>query len=165
MLTLSAVTTTALQALARKQQLTLATLLNAAWTLLLSHYSGREEVLYGCFCAGRPPTLPGSEYIVGFFPNILPLRVQVPAEAQLISWLKQLQMQLVELREFDYTPLMSIKKWLGLPEEAPPFQSYLVVVEYPLFAYGGVGEKRARISPSVPWIPISHLLQRNIRSG
>lgn len=114
-LTLSAVTLAALQALARKQQLTLATLLNAAWVLVVRSYSERDEVLFGNFCAGRPPTMPGSEYIVGFFPNILPLRIRIPAEAPLMTWLKALQVQMVELREFDYTPLMSIKKWMGLP--------------------------------------------------
>ncbi len=140
-LPLSAGTTTALQSLARKQQLTLATLLNAAWALIVSLASGQEDVVFGHLCSGRPPSLAGSEYMVGFFNNILPLRVQVLPEVHMLPWLKQLQGRMIELREYEYSPLMQIKEWIGLPAAAPLFESYVVFENFPVYSYKGVGSK------------------------
>jgi acyl-CoA synthetase (AMP-forming)/AMP-acid ligase II/SAM-dependent methyltransferase/aryl carrier-like protein len=139
-LLLSAVTTTALQSLARRKQLTLATLLNGAWALIVSRISGQEDVVFGHLCSGRPP-LVGSEYMMGFFNNILPLRVQVPPEASLLTWLKQLQAQMVELRDYEYSPLMQVKDWIGLPDADPLFESYVVFENFPLYNYEAVGGK------------------------
>ncbi|MEY3826301.1 MAG: hypothetical protein RLZZ148_1115, partial [Cyanobacteriota bacterium] len=58
---LSVTTTEALNALARQQQLTLNNLVQGAWALLLSRYSGEEDVLFGVTVSGRPPELPGVE--------------------------------------------------------------------------------------------------------
>ncbi|HJT56493.1 MAG TPA: amino acid adenylation domain-containing protein [Ktedonobacteraceae bacterium] len=140
-LPLSVTTTTGLQSLARKQQLTLATLLNSAWALLVSRYSESEDVIFGTLVSGRPPTLAGSEYMVGFFNNILPLRVQVSPEARLNSWLLNIQARMVELREYEYTPLLKVKEWLGLPKTASLFESYIVFENFPRYSYDAVGGK------------------------
>ena len=49
------------QLLARQQQLTLSTFLQGAWALLLSEYSGADDVIFGMVVAGRPPELAGVE--------------------------------------------------------------------------------------------------------
>src|SRR6266850_834097 len=77
-LKLSAATTSALNAWARTHHLTLNTLAQAAWAILLSRYSGDEDVVYGATVSGRPPDLPGVEAMVGLFINTLPVRVRVP---------------------------------------------------------------------------------------
>jgi hypothetical protein len=140
-LPLSITTTTGLQSLARKQQLTLATLLNCAWALLVSRYSECEDVTFGTLVLGRPPTLAGSEFMVGFFNNILPLRVQISPETRLNTWLLDIQARMVELREYEYTPLLKIKEWLGLPETASLFESYVVFENFPRYSYDAVGGK------------------------
>ncbi|NEP37202.1 condensation domain-containing protein, partial [Moorena sp. SIO3B2] len=58
-LTLGVKTTKALQSLVRQHRLTIATLVNAAWALLLSRYSGESEVLFGVTVSGRPANLLG----------------------------------------------------------------------------------------------------------
>ena len=56
---LSAATSAALQNLARSQRVTLSTVLQAVWAVLLTRYSGQDDVVFGVTVSGRPPTLPG----------------------------------------------------------------------------------------------------------
>ncbi|MBD2040608.1 condensation domain-containing protein, partial [Microcoleus sp. FACHB-672] len=132
-ISLSPSITAALQSLARQHQLTLNTLVQGAWALLLSRYSGEEDVVFGATVSGRPPDLLGAESIVGMFINTLPMRVSMPAEASILSWLKQLQFQQVELREYEYSPLVEIQhQWSQLPHNIPLFESIIVFENYPV---------------------------------
>src|SRR5262245_24981075 len=85
-LQLSAATTTALQSLARQHHLTLNTLVQGAWALLLSRYSGEEDVVFGVTVSGRPTTLAGAASMVGLFINTLPARVHVSGQIPLLPW-------------------------------------------------------------------------------
>ncbi|RKH88933.1 condensation domain-containing protein, partial [Corallococcus sp. AB038B] len=80
--------TASLLSFARQHQLTLHTLALASWGLVLAHYSGEQDVVFGNTVAGRPPELPGSDTLVGVFINTLPTRVRVPSgSAPLLPWL------------------------------------------------------------------------------
>src|SRR6185503_2677559 len=80
-----------LQSYARRQQVTLNTVVQGAWAILLSRYSGREEVVYGVTVSGRPAELAGVEQMVGMFINTLPVRVKVDGQARVDEWFKELQ--------------------------------------------------------------------------
>jgi len=131
---LSATTTAALYSLTRQHQLTLNTLVQGAWTLLLSRYSGQEDVVFGATVSGRPATLAGVESMVGLFINTLPVRVQVSPTAYLLPWLKQLQAQQVELRQYEYSSLIQVQGWSEVPRGLPLFESIVVFENYPLDA-------------------------------
>ena len=124
-LRLSRAATAALQSLAREQRLTLNTLVQGAWALLLSRYSGEEDVIFGATVSGRPPDLAGVESMVGLFINTLPVRVQVAADDSLLPWLKRLQSQMVELRQYEYSPLVEVQRWSEIPRGLPLFESIL----------------------------------------
>jgi amino acid adenylation domain-containing protein/non-ribosomal peptide synthase protein (TIGR01720 family) len=124
----------ALQALGRSRQLTLNTLVQGAWALLLSRYSGEAEVLFGVTVAGRPPELAGVDSMVGLFINTLPARVEVPAGAGLCDWLRGLQERQLEMRQYESTPLVRIQGWSEVPARAPLFESILVFENYPMEA-------------------------------
>ena len=96
---LSTSTTSALQFLAQEQRLTLNTIVQGAWALLLSHYSGENDVVFGVTVSGRPADLPEVETMVGLFINTLPLRVGVSPEARILPWLKWIQVRQVEMRQ------------------------------------------------------------------
>ncbi|MBD2013421.1 amino acid adenylation domain-containing protein [Microcoleus sp. FACHB-53] len=132
LLNLSAETTATLQSLARQHQLTLNTLVQGAWALLLSRYSGEEDVVYGSTVSGRPAHLVGAELMVGLFINTLPVRVKVDAEQSLLVWLRQLQGQLVEMRQYEYSPLVEIQGWSEVPRGVPLFESIVVFENYPV---------------------------------
>ncbi|MBE9107802.1 non-ribosomal peptide synthetase, partial [Nostoc cf. edaphicum LEGE 07299] len=131
---LSVVTTAKLQSVAKQHQLTLNTLVQGAWALLLSHYSGQEDVVFGAVTSGRPPTLAKVESMVGLLINTLPIRVQVSPEEFLLPWLEKIKEQLVEAREYEYTPLVKIQGWSEVPKDLSLFESIVVFENYPIDA-------------------------------
>ena len=131
-LRLSEASTESLQAFARQNQLTLSTLLNGAWSILLSRYSGERDIVFGVTSSGRPPDLSGSEAMVGLFINTLPLRVSVPSGQLLIPWLKELQERLVELRQYEYSSLVQVQEWSDVPRGRALFESIFVFENYPV---------------------------------
>jgi len=131
---LSAEATSRLHAAARQAHLTLSTLVQAAWAVLLSRYSGEADVLFGVTVAGRPPELAQVDKRVGLFINTLPVRVQVAGDAPVGVWLRQLQDHQLRLRQFEATALVDIQGWSEVPREHPLFESILVFENYPIDA-------------------------------
>jgi len=129
---LSAATTAALQSLARQQQLTLNTLVQGAWALLLGRYSAEDDVVFGAVVSGRPPILAGAESMVGLFINTLPVRVQIEPKESLLPWLKKIQAQQTTARQYEYSPLMEVLGWSDMPRGLPLFESILSFQNYPV---------------------------------
>ncbi|WP_447980433.1 amino acid adenylation domain-containing protein [Candidatus Nitrospira bockiana] len=129
--TLSSSTTRALTTFVQRHQLTLSTLMQGAWALLLSRYSGDPDVVFGVTVSGRSAPLHGIEAMVGLLINTLPLRVRVPATATVLSWLKELLAQSAAVHHYEHTPLTSIQSWSQIPKGQPLFESLLVVENYP----------------------------------
>jgi amino acid adenylation domain-containing protein/non-ribosomal peptide synthase protein (TIGR01720 family) len=131
---LSSETTTMLQSFARQHQLTLNNLVQGAWAILLSRYSGESDIVFGATVSGRPPELAGVESIVGLFINTLPMRARVESDAELLPWLKELQAQQVEAEQYAYTPLVEIQNWSDVQRGTPLFESIVVFENYPVDA-------------------------------
>ena len=128
---LTAQTSSALTALARQYRVTLSTVVQAAWALLLSHHSGEADVLFGATVSGRPATLPGVETIVGLFINTLPVRIRVDLSVRVGDWLQQLQAEAVEMRQYEHNSLVQIQGWSDVPRGRPLFDSLVVVQNHP----------------------------------
>ncbi|NTW03760.1 MAG: amino acid adenylation domain-containing protein, partial [Oscillochloris sp.] len=126
--------TAQLQTLARQHQLTLNTLVQGAWALVLHRYCGEEDIVFGATVAGRPAELPGVETMVGLFINTLPVRVQIDPQQPLLTWLSRLQAQQFEQRQFEYTPLFELQRWSEVPRDQPLFESLLIFENYPVDA-------------------------------
>ena len=122
----------ALRAFARQHRLTLNTLLQGAWALLLSRYSGADDLVFGATVSGRPSDLEGVETIAGLFINTLPVRVRLPAALTLRDWLQELQAQQAELRQYEYSALVDVQGWSGVPRGLPLFESLVVFENYPM---------------------------------
>jgi amino acid adenylation domain-containing protein len=118
--------TSALQSLARHHQLTLNTLVQGVWALLLSRYSGEEVVVFGATRASRHSTVQGAESMVGLFINTLPVRVRVSPRSWLLPWLNELRAQWIAMRDFEHTPLVKIHGWSQISPGEPLFESLLV---------------------------------------
>lgn len=129
---LSRTTTETLVVRSRRERLTLNTLAQAAWALLLSRYSGEEDVVFGAVVSGRPVDLVGAESMVGPFINTLPVRAHVSPSMSVSSWLKEFQVQQAEAREYEYSPLMQVQGWADLPRGVSLFESILVFENYPV---------------------------------
>ena len=136
-LTVSEQTSKALQTLARQHRLTVNTIVQGAWALLLNRYSGQDDIVFGATVSGRPADLPGVETMIGLFINTLPVRVQVNAEESVINWLKTLQQQQADFRQYEYTPLVEIQGWSDVPRGQSLFESILVFENMPVGKSGG----------------------------
>ncbi|NER96525.1 MAG: amino acid adenylation domain-containing protein, partial [Symploca sp. SIO1B1] len=121
-----------LEVLAQQHHVTLSTIVQAAWGLLLSRYSGEQDVVFGVVVASRPASLSGVENMVGLLINTLPLRLQISPQQQLIPWLKQIQQLILELQQYSYTPLVEIQARSELPGGIPLFESIVGFENYPV---------------------------------
>jgi amino acid adenylation domain-containing protein/non-ribosomal peptide synthase protein (TIGR01720 family) len=135
---LDAETTAALARLARERHLTLNTLVQGAWALLLDRYGGAGEVVFGATVATRPAELARAEVLVGLLINTLPVRVEVPAGALLLEWLRDLQAAQSERRPFEHVPLERVQAWTGIPPGEPLFETLFVLENYPLGSLAGL---------------------------
>ncbi|MEW5927424.1 MAG: non-ribosomal peptide synthase/polyketide synthase, partial [Gemmatimonadota bacterium] len=131
-LALSGERTAALQERARRWGVTLNTVVQGAWGLLLGRCAGEEDVVFGATVSGRPAELAGAEETVGLFINTLPVRVRLRPEAEVGAWLGRLQGEQVEAREHGYAPLAEVQKWSGVPAGEALFESLVVYENYPV---------------------------------
>ncbi|MEV6877478.1 amino acid adenylation domain-containing protein [Amycolatopsis sp. NPDC051128] len=121
-----------LREMARRNGLTVNTVLQGAWALLLSRYSGESDVVFGTTVSGRPPELAGVESMVGMLINTIPTRVRVDGAQPIITWLRELQAAQSRSRSHDFVALPTIRSWSDLPAGSPIFDSIVVFVNYPL---------------------------------
>src|SRR6476646_8630654 len=128
-LALSEPLTAALTAQARRHGLTLNTVIQTAWAILLGRLTGREDVVFGVTVAGRPPEVAGIENMVGLFINTLPLRVQLPPGTALLELLRQVQASQSRLMEHQHLGLAEVQGLAGLGEL---FDTLVVFENYPV---------------------------------
>ncbi len=115
----------------RSECVTLNTLLQAAWVLLLQRYCGQRTVVFGTTVAGRPTEVAGSQEMLGLFINTLPL-IQTPDPEQRVgSWLRALQAANLALREHEQVPLYELQRWAGRAGQTL-FDSIWVFENYPI---------------------------------
>jgi len=124
--------TNTLQQFARSNRITLNTVMQGAWSLLLSRYSGSTDIVFGKTVAGRPPSLTGIEDIVGMCINTLPIRVVMKANDRLVTWLQSLQDQQVKLQKFEALSLLEIQKWRDGEGNQELFDTVVVFENYPI---------------------------------
>lgn len=121
------------EALTRRAQasrLTLATLMQGAWGLVLSRYCGTDDVIFGNVMSGRPADLPGAEAMVGMFLNTVPLRLRLGDET-LEQWMATIQTAQREAEAHGHVSLADLRVWAGLGGVEPLFESLLIVESYP----------------------------------
>ncbi len=104
-------TTAALRALARAHDLTLNTIVQGAWALLLERFSGESDVVFGATRSGRGGSVGADASIVGCLINTLPVRVLVDGGARAIDWLAQLRQRELAVRPFAQSALLSVQGW------------------------------------------------------
>ena len=122
----------ALADFAKRHRLTLNAVVQGAWALLLSRYSGQQDVCFGATVSGRPADLAGVDAITGVFINTLPVRVQVEDGVRITEWLQQLQSAQVQSRRFEHMPLTSLQAWSAVPGGTNLFDNVVIFENYPI---------------------------------
>ncbi len=121
-----------LTSLAQKLHITLNTFVQGAWGLLLSRYSGNEDIIFGVTVAGRPTELEGAESVVGLFINSLPLRIQATSDRSVSDYLTSIFESNINMREHEFAPLVDIHRWSDLPPGETLFRSLFVYENAPV---------------------------------
>lgn len=112
-LTLGRAATDGLVAWARDHGLTLNTLLQFAWGLVLSRLTDRTDVVFGTTVSGRPGQLTGVEQMVGLFLNTVAVRVQLAHDSSVVDICTRLQQDCVRLREVGMLRLSDVQRAAG----------------------------------------------------
>jgi amino acid adenylation domain-containing protein len=131
---LSVAESDALRAFAKASRLTLNTLVQGAWALLLSAYSGESDVVHGVVVSGRPPEMPGADAAIGLFINTLPLRIRISPREELLSWLQRIQAQQLELSRYQYSSGFQLQQWTGMPSGTRLYETVVVFENFPTAA-------------------------------
>ncbi|RZL08290.1 MAG: amino acid adenylation domain-containing protein, partial [Rubrivivax sp.] len=116
---------------ARGEHITLNTLVQAAWALLLKSRTGQQTVGFGATTSGRPADLPGIEHALGLFINTVPVIVDCPPEQTVGDWLRALQALNLAARDHEHTPLSDIQRWSGHGGQGL-FDNIVVFENYPV---------------------------------
>ncbi|MYR21679.1 AMP-binding protein, partial [Streptomyces sp. SID6137] len=116
---------------ARAAGLTLGTVVQGAWALLLSRYGAEPDVLFGTTVSGRPDDLPGVESMVGMFINTLPTRVRVDGRRTATAWLRELQEAQADARRFAAVSLAELTALSDVPSGSALFDSMVAFENYP----------------------------------
>ncbi|MGW5376733.1 amino acid adenylation domain-containing protein, partial [Nocardia sp. NPDC003999] len=126
---LSPADTTALTRLASGLGVTVNTVVQAAWGLLIGRTADRDDVVFGATVSGRPPQLDGVEAMVGLFLNAIPVRVRLDPTGTLGGLLRQLQAEQAALLDYHYLGLSDIQEAVGVEGL---FDSLVVFESFPV---------------------------------
>jgi non-ribosomal peptide synthetase component F len=112
--TLSQELTAALSGQARRLDVTLNTLVQGAWGILLGRMTGRSDVVFGVTVSGRPAELAGMESMVGLFTNTVPVRLRLWPHEPVEQFLTRLQAEQAQLLAHHHLGLVDIQQLAGL---------------------------------------------------
>ncbi|MEO1027446.1 MAG: amino acid adenylation domain-containing protein, partial [Pseudomonadota bacterium] len=125
----------ALRTLARSNEISLASLVQCAWGLVLSRVFGALDICYGVTQALRPPGLTGIERMIGPMIGTVPMRMQLDPTAPVSEWLKSHHAIALESQAFAHAGLGQIQQWAGSGSSL--FESLMVFENVPETALFG----------------------------
>ncbi|MGG4186767.1 amino acid adenylation domain-containing protein, partial [Paenibacillus jamilae] len=122
--------TAALNQMAKQQHVTINTLLQSVWGVILQQYNNNQDVVFGGVVSGRPADLPGVENMIGLFINTIPVRIQSEWNATFAEVLQRTQEQALASSVYDTFPLYDIQ---ALTEQKQDLVHHIMVFEnYPI---------------------------------
>ncbi|WP_198535037.1 non-ribosomal peptide synthetase, partial [Streptomyces natalensis] len=131
--------TAELTAAARSRRLTMNSVLQGAWAVVLAQLTGRNDVVFGTTVSTRPAELPGSEAMIGLFINTVPVRARLTRERSFLDNLVRFQEEQSALLPHQNLGLGRIQQLAG---EGDLFDTTTVFENYPL----GAGDDEAPVA-------------------
>lgn len=132
-----------LRAFARDEGVTLTTVLQTAWGLLLGRLTGRLDVVFGCPVSGRPAEVDGVESMIGQLGTTIPVRVRHSRDMTARELMARVHSESVTLAEHHHVGLPEIQRATGIGEL---FDTMLVMENFPLSS-----RKRTPSPPASTW--------------
>ncbi|MXO80792.1 amino acid adenylation domain-containing protein, partial [Paenibacillus sp. OT2-17] len=97
--------TVALQRIALNEQVTINTLLQTAWGILLQKYSGTDDVVFACSISSPLTDILESKHLIGLGNHTLPVRIRTEAGANFIGLMRKVQQQTDESAVYEHLPM------------------------------------------------------------
>jgi amino acid adenylation domain-containing protein/non-ribosomal peptide synthase protein (TIGR01720 family) len=155
--------TRGLNRLAEKAHVTLNSVLQCLWGVILGKYSGKEDVVFGTVISGRPPQVPGVETMVGLFLNTIPVRIRFSGDTTFHQLCAQVQEQAIKSEPHHYCPLAEIQTQSTLRQNL--FDHIMAFENYPmanqLEEAVDAGEEKTGNSPAMKIANVGILEQDN----
>ena len=120
-----------LEEAAKEAKVTMSTMIEGAWAVVLSRYSSEQKVVVGVTVSGRRGEIEGIEKMVGLMINTLPLRVEVREEQEVGEYLREVQRRQARVMDYEYSPLMKVQGWSEVGPGRRLFETILVVQNFP----------------------------------
>ncbi|MFX0592109.1 amino acid adenylation domain-containing protein [Melissospora conviva] len=117
---------TALRQAAADAGVSPATLVTAAWALLLHRHSAADDVCFGTVRSCRRDSVEGAESSIGLLINTVPLPVTVDPRRPLREWLRDVRRQVGRIRPHQATSPAEITAAAGRPVQEPLFETVLM---------------------------------------
>ncbi|MCZ4590656.1 condensation domain-containing protein, partial [Rhodococcus opacus] len=122
--------TRALSELAARLDVTVNTVMQAAWGILLMRMTGRDDTVFGSTVSGRPPQLAGVESMIGLFINTVPVRVRADPDESITQLLTRMHREQADLLDHLYLGLTDIQQAAGTTDAL--FDTLTVFESYPV---------------------------------
>lgn len=123
-----------LEEMARRQQVTPSAVVQSAWAIVLSQYSGEQDVLFGATVSGRSAAGGVFETTVGLFINTLPVRVQLKSDESASDLQARVQQRQARGLDYEHTSLLKVQEWSEIARGTPLFGNIVVFENYPVNA-------------------------------
>nr|WP_258957390.1 non-ribosomal peptide synthetase [Bacillus wiedmannii] len=108
-ISLSKEETQKLEKMSNKLGVTVNTVIETAWGIILQRYNNTQDVIFGKVVSGRNVNLNGIEEMVGLFINMVPVRVKNQGDDSFSSIVSTLQEQALQTSQYDYSSLAEIQ--------------------------------------------------------
>ncbi|WP_331771844.1 amino acid adenylation domain-containing protein (plasmid) [Embleya sp. NBC_00888] len=118
-----------LAARAREAGVTVGTLYESAWGLLLGRLTGRDDTVFGALVSGRHPDVDGIDTTVGVLFNTVPVRVRVAPHEPIAQLWRRTQDDKADLHDHPYLGLSELQAMVGA---GPLFDTFFVFQNLPL---------------------------------
>ncbi|MGQ9007785.1 non-ribosomal peptide synthetase [Bacillus stercoris] len=115
---------------AKQHGVTLATLIQAVWGVMLQQYNRTDDVVFGAVVSGRPSEIPGVEQMIGLFINTIPVRIKTQQDETFQELLRRCQKEILEAEPFTCQPLFDIQANTALKQEL--IDHIIVFENYPI---------------------------------
>jgi amino acid adenylation domain-containing protein len=123
-----------LEEMARRQQVTPSAVVQSAWSIVLSRYSGRYDVVFGATASGRSGGGGAFENTVGLFINTLPVRVQLRGDESASALQARVQQRQARGLDYEYSSLLKVQEWSDIARGTTLFENIIVFENYPVNA-------------------------------
>ena len=115
----------------REQRVTLHTLLQGMWAVLLSRLADAPAVIFGGIMSGRGASQQ-EQAQVGLLMRTVPVVVQVPENEAAADWLRSLQLRHATREQHAHVPLVDMPALAGRARGTTLFDTIFVLENYPL---------------------------------